>query len=78
MKHIIEFDLDNDATYKCNKHDLNQMLKAKDLFLAVREFEEYLRILRKFDNTGEPSAYAVRETFYEIMNKYNINLEELE
>ena len=78
MKAILEFNLDEVDDMDAHK----RAVKSLDMALALWDIERYFRAQLKYNEEGLTDAqYEVldraRSEFYEILNKYNISLDEL-
>lgn len=64
-------------TYKLPKEEKEHLraVKSLDLSLALWQIEQYLRDIEK--NDKEYHIVNIRETFYDILGKYDINLDNL-
>jgi hypothetical protein len=67
MKATLEFNLDD-----CDDEvSYLRCFKSKDMALAILDFDNYLR------GEGDPIAIKHREEFRSILEKYNINFDEI-
>jgi hypothetical protein len=69
MKAILKFNLPEDAL------QYRHAFHAEDLAIALWEVSQYLRGVDKY-NTGD-DIEKIRENFYDILNSYDINLDNL-
>jgi hypothetical protein len=77
-KAILEFDLNEPEDIQAHK----RAVKAVDLSLALWDIEQYLRGQLKYNDENLTSeAYdaldKAKDKFYEILDEYNISLDEL-
>jgi len=71
MKAILKFDLDNAD----DEVSYTRCVKAKDMALAIWDFDNYLRGEGKYNN--DPIALKHREEFRTILDNHNINFNEI-
>ena len=76
MKAELKFDFEGENGIE-DTSKFKMMMSAPDLYLAMNEFDSYLRSLYKHQNTETIGTYEVREKFHEILRERNINLDEL-
>ena len=70
-KAILEFNLDN----LDDEISYTRCIKAKDMALAIWEFDSYLRGEGKYND--DSMAIKHREEFRSILDSHNINMDEI-
>ena len=58
-----------------DRDDIKRAIKALDLCLCLWDIDQHLRAEYKYGDNE--AAYAIRERVREIMNEYDINLDNL-
>jgi hypothetical protein len=72
MKIVIVFDFENQ-----DEEDFKIYIKAKDMYFALLDIENYLREKYKYGHDFENADHAIikiRDEFYNILNDYSVNL----
>ena len=67
MEATIKFDLDNEY----DQHLFEIMNKAKELVLAIQEYDQRLRAMHKYEDVSD--AYNYREILRGVLQDYNVN-----
>lgn len=72
MKATLEYNLPDD------QHEWDNAVKANDMYAALWDISQELRIMWKYKEYQTDEEYAlvdsIRDKFYEILNEHNINL----
>lgn len=61
--------------YKMDKEDLEFFFKAKDFYVAVSNFDTWLRDQYKYKDVEYVSLYDVREKLYEYLEEYKVDFD---
>ena len=67
MEATIKFNLDEES----DQHLFEVMTKAKDLVLAIQEFDKRLRAMHKYEDVSD--AYNYREILRVVLQDHNVN-----
>ena len=67
MEATIKFDLDNEY----DQHMFEVMNKAKELVLAIQEYDQRLRAMHKYEDVSD--AYNYREILRGVLQDHNVN-----
>lgn len=74
MKAILEFDLDDPM----DRYSHRRAIKATEAYIAINAIGEKLRQLDKYSDSEVVNISELRKGYWEILEEYGINLDDLE